>query len=57
MIIFCDWYKGSFMFKLKIISYTTLLTSLFTILSGCSGGGNKKDSGEINSSNPIVEAQ
>jgi len=44
------------MFKLKIISYTILLTSLFTFFSGCSGGGeNKKDSGKINSSDPVVE--
>ena len=45
------------MFKLKIISYAILFTCLFTVSSGCSGGGgeNKKDSGEINSSDPVVE--
>ena len=45
------------MFKIKIISHTVLLSSLFTIFSGCSGGGgeNKKDSGEDNSTNPVIE--
>ena len=43
------------MFKPKIISYTILFTSLFTILSGCSVGESKKDSGEVDSSDFVVE--
>ena len=43
------------MFKPKIISYTILFTSLLTILSGCSVGESKKDSGEVDSSDFVVE--
>ena len=47
-----------FVFKLKIISYVILFTSLFTILSGCSGRLESiTSSGEENSSDPVIEKE